>query len=210
MNVSMKFARLASYILLTVASGVPPTTPAASADLPSGDLFPPCPGGVGIEPPPCNCKRRTSGVCVEMSCTYPGPLWFETGNPGGGFGCGGKLEGVDLEMARTKNLSGVPETHYILTYNLYTGNGFHDVPFGAGFYIDAVPDNAPRIYNIIGSRTDFDMSQCWYHPGRKFRVPDGNPHAPFYGIMPFDFTSYSVRWIGIRVDPPWGGRDRHC
>lgn len=109
-----------------------------------------------------------------------------------------------LSMARIF-IDSKSRNQYIITYNLYTGNGFWKDQ--SGFHIDAILDNGNVIPDILGGRIDFDLTQCYYGKGKNVRIPEtGNPR-----ITSFDFTAVNVSSLRIRVDPAFAaGWGSHC
>ncbi len=95
-------------------------------------------------------------------------------------------------------------TQYVLTYNLYTGNGLQNDD--GGFHIDALMSNGFVYRDVLTPQ--FDLQRCYYGKGASFRVP---PAGYFFAVTPFDFTAFSVKSILIRVDPAVNvGRNAHC
>ena len=193
-NYPNKIFRFAFSILL----GLVTLSPAAiAADL----LFAPCPTTVVTEPPPC--IHQNVGDEVDMNCAAPADYWFSSSV---GFGCAGKVSNIKLSMA---NIPWGPKpkrrNQYIVTYNLYTGNGFQKD--NSGFHIDAILANGNVVRDILGGRIEFDLSRCYYGAGQNFRVPSSG----FPGITNFDFTANNVSSLLIRVDPATAtGRGSHC
>lgn len=175
------------------------STNAASAR-PAHPRYAPCPTSVVVPPPPCDVHLQ--GVDIVMNCSAPGVYWFSASLAG--FGCAGALSNINLAMANYPVNTG-RRTTYVLTYNLYTGNGFQKDQ--GGFHIDLVLKDGSVIKDIIAGRFDFNLSQCWYNGGQDFRVPS----TGFPGITNFDFTKYNVANLAIRVDAATGaGNSFHC
>jgi hypothetical protein len=146
-----------------------------------------CPVTTAIVPRECNHKTIRDGF--SMDCAAPGSYWF---NSAAGLGCARKVSNINLSMARVLRDS-VWHNQYILTYNLYTGNGFHDDT--GGFHIDAYLKNGNIVRDILGKRIDFDFTSCYYKGGKTFRVP---PPGKNPGQTSFNFVA--TRRLTIRVD----------
>jgi hypothetical protein len=194
-TVGYQLCRSASLIYLGLATL---STNGASAR-PAHPRYAPCPTAVVVPPPPCNIHLQ--GATIVMNCTASGVYWFSAALAG--FGCAGALSNINLGMANFPVDSG-RRTTYLLTYNLYTGNGFQQ-DLG-GFHIDLVLKDGRVIPDILAGRFDFDFSRCWYNSGQDFRVPPGFP-----ATTKFDFTKYNVANLAIRVDPATRvGNSFHC
>jgi hypothetical protein len=188
--------RFASSILLALGTLAP--NPVASAPR-SHIRFAPCPTPGGFEPPPC--AHQTKGKQVTMDCAAPADYWFSSKT---GLGCAGKVANIKLSMARIPSNSGY-KNQYILTYNLYSGNGFQKD--SSGFHIDAILANGNYIRDILGGRIEFDLSRCYYGKGQDFRIPSSG----FPGVTNFDSTAANVFSLLIRVDPAIAtGKNSHC
>jgi hypothetical protein len=189
--------RLVCFI--PAAAGALPPSLAVSAD-PPHVLFAPCPNVVVTEPPPC---VHRDGVNIKLiTCTAPGPYWFSSAT---GLGCAGRVANIKIEMARLQRQDGTMRTQYVLTYNLYTGNGFQKDH--SGFHIDMKQQNGDVLKDVLGGRIEFDLGRCYYGSGQDFRIPPfGLPK-----VTPFDFTDKDVSSLVIRVDPATDtGKHFHC
>jgi len=112
---------------------------------------------------------------------------------------------ISLDMFRVPDKYGNPETHYIIQYNLYTGNGFQNDE--GAFHINALLADGQVARDIV-STVSLDLTQCWYGTGRQFRVPANGLAS---GRTPFDFTNSRVENLFIRVeDARNASKGSHC
>jgi hypothetical protein len=183
---NMKF-RFASLILLGIATLS--LDAAAAHDPPK-----PCPKPTtpAVEPSPCAVQRQPN--YVNMTCDAPGPYWFYTDK---GLGCAGGVSNIKLEIGNIQLGSG-RQNQYILTYRLYTGNGFHS--FDDGVHIDALLKNGTMMRDILAPRFKFNTDYCYYAPGQDFRISNGG----FPIVTNFDITAHPIQNIHIRVDSASG------
>ncbi|MGA8759742.1 MAG: hypothetical protein WB611_26185 [Stellaceae bacterium] len=197
-----KLVAMICRIELSILLGLGTLAPNPVASAPRSDtVFAPCPATVVTEPPPC--VHHTIGTTTSMDCTAPGTYWFSSA---AGLGCAGNVSNVTFGMARILFKSKY-RNQYILTYNLYTGNGFWKDQ--SGFHIDAIlaDGKGTVIRDVLGGRIDFDLSTCYYGKGQNFRVPSSG----FPGITNLDFTAVNVLSLLIRVDSAIAtGKHEHC
>jgi hypothetical protein len=178
-----------------------------AADVPSAYRHPtpvPCPAIATTEPPPCTHVDRPF---PRISCVAPGKYYFKSA---AGLGCAGIVSQIKLDMIQAPDKYGNLQNRYVLTYNLYTGNGFQKD--GGEFHIDALLQSGGIVRDILTLPSTggigLDLSRCWYGAGQQFRVP---PPNYFFALTNFDFVANNVFSILVRVDDArYAGWSFHC